>query len=154
MRELKSETQGEGKGRALLGHPANSHPNLFPAVHVVAEEQIIGLRGESAVFKEAQQVVVLAVDVAWVAQENATSYEIPTSTERYRLVPVGMLARGGGGGRQEIRLVQTANLQGRLQFQENRLAEKDLARLVAQTADFSFRQVYRLARAASAHCGG
>mmetsp|Transcript_41627 Transcript_41627/g.61077 ORF Transcript_41627/g.61077 Transcript_41627/m.61077 type:complete len:264 (+) Transcript_41627:174-965(+) len=37
---------------------------LAPAVDVVAEEQVVGLRREAAVLEQTQQVVVLSVDVA------------------------------------------------------------------------------------------
>ncbi len=37
---------------------------LFAAVDVVAEEEVVGLWGEAAVFEEAEEVVVLSVDVA------------------------------------------------------------------------------------------
>jgi len=37
---------------------------VLPAVHVVAEKEVVCLRREAAVLKEAQQVVVLPVDVA------------------------------------------------------------------------------------------
>lgn len=37
---------------------------LLAAVHVVAEEQVVGLWREAAVLEQPQQVCVLAVDVA------------------------------------------------------------------------------------------
>mmetsp|Transcript_9142 Transcript_9142/g.19171 ORF Transcript_9142/g.19171 Transcript_9142/m.19171 type:complete len:375 (+) Transcript_9142:761-1885(+) len=43
---------------------ADGLEGLLAAVDVVAQEDVVGLGGEAAVFEEAQQVVVLAVDVA------------------------------------------------------------------------------------------
>ena len=37
---------------------------MFAPVHVVAEEEVVGIRGEAAVFEEAEEVGVLAVDIA------------------------------------------------------------------------------------------
>lgn len=36
---------------------------LFASVHVVAQEQVVGLRGESTVLEQPQQICVLTVDV-------------------------------------------------------------------------------------------
>lgn len=36
---------------------------LFASVHVVAQEQVVGLRGESSVLEQPQQICVLTVDV-------------------------------------------------------------------------------------------
>lgn len=38
---------------------------LLAPVHVVAEEQVVGLRREPTVLEQPQQVCVLAVDVTW-----------------------------------------------------------------------------------------
>ena len=43
---------------------ANSLKRLLATVDVVTEEEVVSLRGETAVFKETQQVIVLAVDIA------------------------------------------------------------------------------------------
>ena len=43
---------------------ADGLERLLPPVHVVAQEQVVGLWREPAVLEEAQQVRVLAVDVA------------------------------------------------------------------------------------------
>lgn len=42
---------------------ANGLERLLATVDVVTEEKIVSLRGETAVFKETQKVVVLAVDI-------------------------------------------------------------------------------------------
>jgi hypothetical protein len=42
---------------------ANSLEGLLSTVDVVTEEEVVGLRGETAVFKETQKVVVLTVDI-------------------------------------------------------------------------------------------
>ena len=38
------------------------------AVNIVSQEEIIGLRGVLSVIEEAQEVGVLAVDIAWVGE--------------------------------------------------------------------------------------
>ena len=38
---------------------------LLASVHIVAQEQVVALRGESTVLKQPQQVVVLAMDITW-----------------------------------------------------------------------------------------
>ena len=47
---------------------------------------------------------------------------------------------------------RTANLDGRLQLQQDRLADQNLARLVAQKLDLIFLQLHLLARSTSADC--
>jgi hypothetical protein len=37
---------------------------LLAAVHVITEEQVIGLRRESTVFEEAKEVMILSMDIA------------------------------------------------------------------------------------------
>ena len=37
---------------------------LLPSVYIVAQEQIVAFRGEASVFKQPEQVVVLAMDIA------------------------------------------------------------------------------------------
>lgn len=44
---------------------ADGLQRLFPSVHVVAQEQVVCLRGEAAILEEPQQVCVLSVDVTW-----------------------------------------------------------------------------------------
>ena len=41
---------------------------LLATIHVVAEEQIVGLWGESTVLKQAQQVIVLTVNITYTAR--------------------------------------------------------------------------------------
>ena len=43
---------------------ADGLQRLFASVDVIAQEQVVGLWGEPAVFEETQQIVVLAVDIA------------------------------------------------------------------------------------------
>lgn len=42
---------------------ADGLKRLLATVDVITEEQVVGLRGETAVFEEAQKVVVLTVDI-------------------------------------------------------------------------------------------
>lgn len=44
---------------------ADGLQGLLPSVHVVAQEQVVGLWREAAILKEPQQVCVLSVDIAW-----------------------------------------------------------------------------------------
>lgn len=44
---------------------ADGFQRLLPSVHVVTQEQVVGLWGEAAILKEPQQVCVLSVDIAW-----------------------------------------------------------------------------------------
>lgn len=54
---------------------------LLATVDVVTEEEVVGFRGESTVFEQTQQVVVLAVDVA---------ADLESSKTRQTRVPRGM----------------------------------------------------------------
>ena len=49
--QLKTEEEEDGLER------------LLAAVDVVAEEEIVGLRGEASILKQSQQVIILAVDI-------------------------------------------------------------------------------------------
>lgn len=44
---------------------ADGLQRLLPSVHIVAQEQVVGLWGEAAILEESQQVCVLSVDVTW-----------------------------------------------------------------------------------------
>lgn len=44
---------------------ADGLQRLLPSVHVVAQEQVVGLWREAAVLEEPQQVCVLSVDITW-----------------------------------------------------------------------------------------
>ena len=37
---------------------------LFPSVHIIPEEKIIGLRGKSTILKQPQQIIVLAMGIS------------------------------------------------------------------------------------------
>lgn len=45
---------------------ADGLQRLLPSVHVVAQEQVVGLWGEAAILKEPQKVCVLPMDITWV----------------------------------------------------------------------------------------
>jgi hypothetical protein len=49
---------------------ANSLKGLLASVYVVAKEEIIGLRWEAAVFEQAEQIVVLPVNVTFLRRER------------------------------------------------------------------------------------
>lgn len=44
---------------------------LFASINVVAEEEIVGFRRESAVLEESQEVIVLTVYITWKRSEIA-----------------------------------------------------------------------------------
>ena len=44
---------------------ADGLQRLLAPVHVVAEEEIVGLGGKAAILKQAEEIGVLSVDVAW-----------------------------------------------------------------------------------------
>ncbi len=44
---------------------ADGLQGLLPSVHIVTQEQVVGLWGEAAILEEPQQVCVLSVDVTW-----------------------------------------------------------------------------------------
>ena len=76
---------------------------LLAAVDIVAEKQVVRLRGEATVLKKAQQVVVLPVDVA-------------------------------------------ADLDGRLELEQNGLLDEDFARLRAEPSDLALLEMDIFAR--------
>jgi len=41
----------------------NRFDGLFPAVNVVAEEEVVGFRRETTILKDSKQIIVLAMDV-------------------------------------------------------------------------------------------
>ena len=43
---------------------ADSFETLLAAIDIVAEEEIVGLRGESAVLEQTEKIVILTVNVA------------------------------------------------------------------------------------------
>lgn len=61
---------------------ADGLERLLATVDIITEEQVVGLRGETAVFEEAQKVVVLAVDI------TANLNKSPTRQKHG--LPVGM----------------------------------------------------------------
>lgn len=42
---------------------ADSLEGLFPSIYIVAEEEVVCLWGEAAVFEQSEEVVILAVDI-------------------------------------------------------------------------------------------
>ena len=49
---------------------ANRLQGLLSPVHIVAEKEVIGLGRKSTILKETEEVVVLAVDVAWLCERE------------------------------------------------------------------------------------
>lgn len=48
---------------------ADGLQRLLPSVHIVAQEQVVGLWGEAAILEEPQQVCVLSMDITWDTEE-------------------------------------------------------------------------------------
>lgn len=90
---------------------ADCFQRLLAPVDVVAQEQVVRLRGKPSVFKKSKQVVILPVDV--------TAY---LNTLVYIYTPRSVW--------------QTTYLDWRLELQQNRLLDEYLACLGAQIPDF------------------
>lgn len=43
---------------------ADGLQRLLPSIHVVTQEQVVTLWGEASIFKEPEQIIVLAMDIA------------------------------------------------------------------------------------------
>lgn len=53
---------------------ANGLETLLSSIDVVAKEEVIGLGGESTVLEQAQEILILAVDVAcWFQKKRSSS---------------------------------------------------------------------------------
>lgn len=96
---------------------------LLPPVHVVPQEQVVALWREASIFKQPQQVVVLAVDVSCRGQGQVSAR------------PQGYILK------QRL----TTDLEGSLQLQQNGLAEEDFPGFQTQSADFVFLELDVLA---------
>lgn len=102
---------------------ADGFERLLAAVDIVSEEEVVGFWGETAVFEEAQKVVVLPV--------NITAY-------------LEQLARGPTDGPDPY-------LYGSLQLQQNRLGDEDFPGLGAEIADLRLQKLDLLSRAATSN---
>lgn len=79
---------------------ANSFQRLLASVDVITQEKVVGLGREPAVLEEAEQVVVLTMDVTYACQRYLAS-----------------------------RKTLTANLDGGFEFQQDWLRNEDLSSL-------------------------
>jgi hypothetical protein len=100
------------------------------AIHIVAKEEVVGLGREATILKQAQEVVVLSVDVAW-----NTPLAMPGETINH----------------QHTR-PQTAYFYWSFEVEQSGLSQEDLAGLVNQTANLGLGQVDMLAELASLDC--
>ena len=116
---------------------------LLAAVDVVTEEEIVRLRREAAILEQAQQVVVLPVDIA-CARSARVQAASPAMSEK--LVSARSLAYA------TAITPRTANFDRRLQLQQNGLADQNFTGLGAEILDLIFLQLYLLARSAAADC--
>lgn len=106
---------------------ANGLKGLLATVYVVAEEEVVGLWWETAIFEETEQVVVLAVNIT----ANLVDISISTAV-LWHVVRASGLHAG-------------TNLYGCLELEEDGLRDEDLSCLGAQIADLSLEQLHLLA---------
>jgi hypothetical protein len=83
---------------------ADGFERLLATVDIVAKEEVVSSRGEAAVLEQAKQVVILAVDVAYSPEPGQKT---------------------GNNWYYYFLLLYTANLNGRLQFEQNGLRNED-----------------------------
>jgi hypothetical protein len=43
---------------------------LFASIHIISKEEVVGLRGETAVFEQTEEIIVLAVNVSTYLEEK------------------------------------------------------------------------------------
>ena len=68
----------------LIGQKqANSFKRLFASVDVVPKEKVICFGGESAVFKEAEKVIILAMNITTDLQKKSSNLSVPVSTAKW-----------------------------------------------------------------------
>lgn len=108
---------------------ADSLERLLSSVNVVAKEEVVGLRWETTVLKESEEIVVLAVNI------TANLFKVLAK------VPYNIGAC----------LKVCADLDRSLELKEDWLGDKDLARLCAQIADLSLQKLDLLSRSASSY---
>lgn len=105
---------------------ANRLERLLATVDVITEEEVVGFWGKTTVFEEAQEIVVLAVDVA----TDLLRVSHDTSTAR---------------------LDCDRYLDGRFQLQEDGLRNEDLPSLGAQITNLRLQKLDLLSRPAAPH---
>jgi hypothetical protein len=104
---------------------ADGLEGLLATVDVVTEEEVVGLRWESTVLEETEEVVVLAVNVTADLEFRSTSCQIWVCFFR-------------------------AYLDGSLKLKKDRLGNENLATLSAKVANLSLEELDLLAGAAAA----
>jgi hypothetical protein len=88
---------------------ADGLERLLAAIYVVAEEEVVGFGREAAVLEEAEEVIVLAVDVAADLRESIQRLAIAKHARAY--------------------------LYGRLKLEQDGLGDEDLAGFGTEVAD-------------------
>lgn len=122
---------------------ADSLEGLLATVDVVTEEQVVGLRGETTVFEQTEEIVVLTVDITTDLKTNTDASEKkrgPKKDKHPGEVRETWNVRG-----------DTTYLDGGLQLQKNRLRDKDFTGLGAKVSDFGLQQLNLLAWTAAPH---
>lgn len=115
---------------------ADGFERLLATVDVVAKEQVVGLWGETAVFEQAEEVIVLTVDVAadLLGVEGVGSAQRPDSTQTCH----------------DQRIAQgVAHLNRSLELEQDWLGDEYLAGLGAKVSDLGLKQLDLLARTAA-----
>lgn len=104
---------------------------MFSSIDIVTKEEVVGFWWETAVLKKSKKIIILAV--------NVTCGFGKSTKERHE--------RGVDSGR-------TADLDGGLELEKDRLGDEYFAGFCAEVFDFVLLKLYRLARSIPANCLG
>lgn len=122
---------------------ADGLQGLLPSVHIVAQEQVVGLRREAAILKEPQQVCVLSVDITWEREE--TQRRIEQRTAGYKEDTNNLKESEQKGGK------LTTDFERSLELQKDGLTEEDLPGFDAEASHLSLRHLDNLPWTTSSH---
>lgn len=115
---------------------ADGFQTLLSTIYVVAKEQIVGGGRETAVLEETKEVIVLTVDIAYVGGARVSTRASKQTSKQQA---------------PQRNSPRTANLDGRLKLEQDRLANENLASLHAKLPNLRLEQLHLLAGSASAH---
>ena len=118
---------------------ADGLERLLAAIYVVAEEEVVGLGREAAVLEEAEQVIILPVDIAANLRDKVLAKRTET---------------GRGHARGRVRLsgaTDLSHLDRSFELEQDGLRDEDLAGLGAEITDLGLEQLDLLAWAAAPH---
>lgn len=113
---------------------ADSFEGLLSSIDVVAEEEVVGFRGETAILEKPQEVVILPMDVAFAIGERRIS------------------VRGSSGKAVKTQKREhTANLNGCFQLEKDGLVNEDFPGLRAEILDFVFLELNGFSGSVTSH---